>query len=122
MAAISVNAPAPIGVYSIALRYPEDLTPGGRSRVITDLGDGLVTPGADVHIRARLAEIQMPADLRGLSQKGFRLARWALDSRVEDKWIEVLDLCWRSSVGAFAQSHHAVRVEVLERGFAPCCR
>lgn len=32
-----------------------------------DLGHGLVTPGGDVHIQARLAEIQMPASLAGQS-------------------------------------------------------
>ena len=103
-----------------------------------DLGDGLVTPGADVHIRARLAEIRMPDTLVGRSvldigawdgffsfeaerrgarrvlatdsfcwdgggwgtKKGFELARRALDSRVEDKWIQVLDLS-PESVGVF---------------------
>jgi tRNA (mo5U34)-methyltransferase len=103
-----------------------------------DLGHGVVTPGADVHIRARLAEIQMPQDLTGQSvldigawdgffsfeaerrgaqrvlatdsfcwdgggwgtKKGFDLARRALDSRVEDKWIEVLDLS-PDTVGIF---------------------
>jgi tRNA (mo5U34)-methyltransferase len=103
-----------------------------------DLGDGLTTPGADVHIRARLAEIRMPENLAGLSvldigawdgffsfeaerrgasrvlatdsfcwdgggwgsKAGFDLARRALDSRVEDKWIQVLDLS-PESVGVF---------------------
>jgi tRNA (mo5U34)-methyltransferase len=103
-----------------------------------DLGDGLTTPGADVHIRARLAEIRMPENLAGLSvldigawdgffsfeaerrgasrvlatdsfcwdgggwgsKAGFDLARRALDSRVEDKWIQVLDLS-PESVGMF---------------------
>jgi tRNA (mo5U34)-methyltransferase len=103
-----------------------------------DLGDGLVTPGADAHIRARLAEIRMPdtlvgrsvldigawdgffsfeAERRGASRvlatdsfcwdgggwgtkKGFELARRALNSRVEDKWIQVLDLS-PESVGVF---------------------
>jgi tRNA (mo5U34)-methyltransferase len=103
-----------------------------------DLGDGLVTPGADVHIRARLAEIQMPANLAGQSvldigawdgffsfeaerrgaqrvlatdsfcwdgggwgtKAGFNLARRALKSRVEDKWIQVLDLS-PETVGVF---------------------
>ena len=103
-----------------------------------DLGDGLVTPGADIHIRARLAEIQMPGDLTGRSvldigawdgffsfeaeRRGaarvlatdsfcwdgggwgtiaaFDLARRALNSRVEDKWIQVLDLS-PETVGVF---------------------
>lgn len=103
-----------------------------------DLGDGVITPGADVHIRARLAEIQMPENLAGQSvldigawdgffsfeaerrgadrvlatdsfcwdgggwgtKKGFELARRALNSRVEDKWIEVLDLS-PETVGIF---------------------
>jgi uncharacterized iron-regulated membrane protein len=38
----STNVPGPAGVYSIALRYPEDLTPGGRSRVIVDPYTGAV--------------------------------------------------------------------------------
>jgi len=33
---IAVNVPGPTGVYRVALRYPEDLTPGGRSRVFVD--------------------------------------------------------------------------------------
>lgn len=41
-APISTNVPGPTGVYSIALRYPEDLTPGGRSRVIVDPYSGAV--------------------------------------------------------------------------------
>jgi tRNA (mo5U34)-methyltransferase len=103
-----------------------------------DLGGGLVTPGADVHIRARLAEIQMPASLDGRSvldigawdgffsfeaerrgarrvlatdsfcwdgggwgtKAGFELARRALGSKVEDKWIQVLDLS-PETVGVF---------------------
>ena len=103
-----------------------------------DLGNGVITPGADVHIRARLAEIQMPENLAGQSvldigawdgffsfeaerrgaarvlatdsfcwdgggwgtKKGFDLARRALNSRVEDKWIEVLDLS-PETVGIF---------------------
>ena len=102
-----------------------------------DLGGGLVTPGIDV-TPARLAEIQMPDNLAGLSvldigawdgffsfeaerrgarrvlapdcfcwdgggwgsKKGFELARRALHSRVEDKWIEVLDLS-PDTVGVF---------------------
>jgi tRNA (mo5U34)-methyltransferase len=102
-----------------------------------DLGGGLVTPGIDV-TPARLAEIQMPESLSGLSvldigawdgffsfeaerrgarrvlatdsfcwdgggwgtKKGFELARRALNSRVEDKWIEVLDLS-PDTVGVF---------------------
>lgn len=103
-----------------------------------DLGNGLVTPGADVHIAARLAEIRMPANLAGLSvldigawdgyfsfeaerrgarrvlatdsfcwdgggwgtKAAFNLARRALNSRVEDKWIQVLDLS-PDTVGEF---------------------
>jgi len=87
---------------------------------------------------ARLAEIQMPADLTGKSvldigawdgffsfeaerrgarrvlatdsfcwdgggwgtKEGFNLARWALGSRVEDKWMQVLDLS-PETVGIF---------------------
>jgi uncharacterized iron-regulated membrane protein len=41
-APISTNLPGSTGVYSIALRYPEDLTPGGRSRVIVDPFTGAV--------------------------------------------------------------------------------
>jgi uncharacterized iron-regulated membrane protein len=37
---ISVNVPAPTGVYAISARYPEDLTPGGRSRVYIDQYSG----------------------------------------------------------------------------------
>ena len=103
-----------------------------------DLGNGLVTPGADTHIAARLAEIRMPASLAGLSvldigawdgyfsfeaerrgarrvlatdsfcwdgggwgtKAAFNLARHALNSRVEDKWIQVLDLS-PETVGEF---------------------
>jgi len=39
---ISVNVPASTGVYTVAARYPEDLTPGGRSRVVIDPYDGRV--------------------------------------------------------------------------------
>ncbi|HUL75361.1 MAG TPA: PepSY-associated TM helix domain-containing protein [Vicinamibacterales bacterium] len=47
-APISVNVPGPTGVYSIGLRYPEDLTPGGRSRVMIDpySGDVLAAEGS----------------------------------------------------------------------------
>jgi uncharacterized iron-regulated membrane protein len=31
-----INVPGPKGAYQIRSRYPEDLTPGGRSRVIVD--------------------------------------------------------------------------------------
>jgi tRNA (mo5U34)-methyltransferase len=103
-----------------------------------DLGDGITTPGADVHIRARLAEIQLPNDLSGKSvldigawdgffsfeaerrgarrvlatdsfcwdgggwgtKAGFELARRALKSRVEDKWITVPELS-PETVGVF---------------------
>jgi tRNA (mo5U34)-methyltransferase len=102
-----------------------------------DLGGGIVTPGIDV-TPARLAEIEMPEDLSGLTvldigawdgffsfeaerrgaervlavdsfcwdgggwgtKRGFELARRALGSRVEDKWIEVLDLS-PDTVGVF---------------------
>src|SRR5262249_30730062 len=37
---ISVNVPAPTGVYAISARYPEDLTPGGRSRIFIDQYSG----------------------------------------------------------------------------------
>ena len=103
-----------------------------------DLGHGIITPGADVHVRARLIEIGMPLDLSGLSvldigawdgffsfeaeRRGarrvlatdsfcwdgggwgskapFDLARRALRSKVEDKWIQVLDLT-PETVGVF---------------------
>jgi uncharacterized iron-regulated membrane protein len=39
---ISVNVPGATGVYRVALRYPEDLTPGGRSRVFVDPYGGAV--------------------------------------------------------------------------------
>ena len=39
---ISVNVPPTGGVYAIAARYPEDLTPGGRSRVYVDQYSGAV--------------------------------------------------------------------------------
>jgi uncharacterized iron-regulated membrane protein len=41
-APISVNVPPPTGVYTISARYPEDLTPGGRSRAIIDQYTGKV--------------------------------------------------------------------------------
>jgi uncharacterized iron-regulated membrane protein len=45
---ISVNVPSPSGVYAISARYPEDLTPGGRSRVLIDpySGDVLAAEGS----------------------------------------------------------------------------
>ncbi len=39
---VSVNVPSPAGVYSIAARYPEDRTPGGRSRILIDPYSGQV--------------------------------------------------------------------------------
>src|SRR5579864_5539695 len=39
---ISVNVPAPSGVYAISARYPEDLTPGGRSRIYIEQYSGAV--------------------------------------------------------------------------------
>ena len=39
---ISVNVPAPTGVYAISARFPEDLTPGGRSRIYIDQYSGAV--------------------------------------------------------------------------------
>ena len=39
---IGVNVPGPTGVYRVALRFPEDLTPGGRSRVFVDPFGGAV--------------------------------------------------------------------------------
>jgi uncharacterized iron-regulated membrane protein len=39
---IAVNVPGPTGVYRVALRYPEDLTPGGRSRVFVDPYGGAI--------------------------------------------------------------------------------
>lgn len=41
-APLYVLIPGPRGAYRIALRYPEDLTPGGRSRVIVDQYTGQV--------------------------------------------------------------------------------
>jgi uncharacterized iron-regulated membrane protein len=41
-APIGVNVPGPTGVYRVALRYPEDLTPGGRSRVFVDPYGGAI--------------------------------------------------------------------------------
>ena len=37
-----INAPGPKGTYQIRSRFPEDLTPGGRSRVIVDQYSGAV--------------------------------------------------------------------------------
>jgi uncharacterized iron-regulated membrane protein len=37
-----INAPGPKGAYQIRSRFPEDLTPGGRSRVIVDQYSGAV--------------------------------------------------------------------------------
>ena len=40
---IAVNVPGPTGPYRVALRYPEDLTPGGRSRVfVNPYGGGVL--------------------------------------------------------------------------------
>jgi uncharacterized iron-regulated membrane protein len=39
---ISVNVPVPTGVYTISARYPEDLTPGGRSRLFIEQYSGAV--------------------------------------------------------------------------------
>ena len=39
---IMVNVPGPKGAYRVALRYPEDLTPGGRSRVFINPSGGAV--------------------------------------------------------------------------------
>lgn len=39
---IGVNVPGPKAVYRVALRFPEDLTPGGRSRVLVDPFGGRV--------------------------------------------------------------------------------
>ena len=39
---ISVNVPAPGAVYQISARYPEDRTPGGRSRIFVDPASGRV--------------------------------------------------------------------------------
>ena len=33
---ISINVPAPTGTYNVSARYPEDRTPGGRSRIVID--------------------------------------------------------------------------------------
>ena len=37
---ISINVPARTGVYAISARFPEDLTPGGRSRIYIDQYSG----------------------------------------------------------------------------------
>jgi uncharacterized iron-regulated membrane protein len=39
---VSVNVPAPTGVYAISARFPEDLTPGGRSRIYIEQYTGAV--------------------------------------------------------------------------------
>ena len=39
---ISLQIPLPTGVYAISARYPEDLTPGGRSRIYIDQYSGAV--------------------------------------------------------------------------------
>jgi uncharacterized iron-regulated membrane protein len=39
---VSINVPGPKTPYRIALRYPEDRTPGGRSRVFVDQYRGTV--------------------------------------------------------------------------------
>jgi uncharacterized iron-regulated membrane protein len=39
---ISLQIPPPNGVYAISARYPEDLTPGGRSRIYVDQYSGAV--------------------------------------------------------------------------------
>src|SRR4029078_10891554 len=41
-ARIDVKVPGPTGVYRVALRSPEDLTPGGRSRVFVDPYGGAI--------------------------------------------------------------------------------
>ena len=41
-APISVNVPPPNGTYLISARYPEDRTPGGRSRLVVDQYTGHV--------------------------------------------------------------------------------
>jgi len=38
---ISINVPAPTGTYNVSARYPEDRTPGGRSRIVIDQYSGL---------------------------------------------------------------------------------
>jgi uncharacterized iron-regulated membrane protein len=47
-APISVTVPPPTGVYTISARYPEDLTPGGRTRIVIDQysGDVLASEGS----------------------------------------------------------------------------
>ena len=39
---IFVNVPPPNGAYAISARFPEDLTPGGRSRIFIDPYSGQV--------------------------------------------------------------------------------
>lgn len=41
-APVGINAPGPKAPYRVALRYPEDLTPGGRSRAFVDPYGGAV--------------------------------------------------------------------------------
>jgi uncharacterized iron-regulated membrane protein len=41
-AAIAVSAPNPKAAYRVAMRFPEDLTPGGRTRVYVDPYTGAV--------------------------------------------------------------------------------
>jgi len=41
-APISVNIPSPTGAYAVSARYPEDRTPGGRSRIYIDQYSGRV--------------------------------------------------------------------------------
>ena len=41
-APISVNVPPPTGVYNVSARYPEDRTPGGRSRIVIEQYSGSV--------------------------------------------------------------------------------
>lgn len=39
---ISINVPPPTGTYNVSARYPEDRTPGGRSRIVIDQYSGNV--------------------------------------------------------------------------------
>jgi len=41
-APIAVTAPSPTSAYRVAMRFPEDLTPGGRTRVYVDPYTGAV--------------------------------------------------------------------------------
>src|SRR5512145_1659634 len=82
------------------IRMPDDLT----GRTVLDIGawDGFFSFEAERRGASRvLATDSFCWDGGGWgSKKGFELARRALGSRVEDKWIEVVDLS-PETVGVF---------------------